>query len=112
VKESPKKIEPNYEEKQNSHYCEGSSKLTSNVKRLMDINCDEVALVASAGNTRSLRTGSGDKSSFGSASSVGQAQSSTHSITGLIKGMFICSWKRYSFSVIFTAVIICLPWMC
>jgi hypothetical protein len=156
VKESPKKIQPNDEEKQNSLDGGSSNKQTSNVKRFMDIDSDEVALVTSAGSRKSLRSDDGNKNWFGSAASVGQVTNSldggntnkqtsnvkrfmdidgdevalvtsaesrkslrsdagnknwfgsaasvgqvpspTHSITGLIKGMLICSWKRFSFS--------------
>ncbi|XP_021929898.1 uncharacterized protein LOC110834747 isoform X3 [Zootermopsis nevadensis] len=80
VKESPEKIQPNDEEKQNSLDYGDGNKLTSNVKRFLDIDGDEVALVASADN----RCYTGDNQS-GSAAAIGQVPSPSHSITGLIK---------------------------
>jgi hypothetical protein len=97
VKESPKKIQPNSEE-QNSFAGEDGNKLTNNVKKFMDIDGDEVVLVASAGSRKSLRSDAGDKNWFGSAITVGQVPSPTRSVTGLIKGIHICSSKRFSFS--------------
>lgn len=82
MKESPEKIQPNDEEKQNSLDYGDGNKLTSNVKRFLDIDGDEVALVASADN----RCYTGDNQS-GSAAAIGQVPSPSHSITGLIKGM-------------------------
>lgn len=88
VKESPKKIQPNNEEKENQLDGRDSNKQTSNVKRFVDIDGDEVVLVANAKSRESLRSGADDKDSFGSAVIVGQFPSPSHSVTELIKGMY------------------------
>lgn len=82
VKESPKKIQPSNEEKENQL---DSDRQTSNVKRFVDIDGDEVVLVANAKSRESLRSGTDDKNSFGSAVIVGQYPSPSHSVTELIK---------------------------
>jgi hypothetical protein len=87
VKESPKKIQPSNEEIESQLDGVGGYKQTSNLKRFLDIDGDEVVLVASERSRESLRSGSDDKNSFGSAVIVGQFPSPTHSVTELIKGM-------------------------
>jgi hypothetical protein len=88
VKESPKKMQPNNEEKENQLDGWDSNKQTSNVKRFVDIDGDEVVLVASAKSRESLRSGADDKHFSESAVIVGQFPSPSHSVTELIKGMY------------------------
>jgi hypothetical protein len=84
VKESPKKIQPSNEDKQNPLDGSESNKLTRDFKRFVDIDGDEVELIASAGSRESLRSGAGEKNSLGSA----VKSSPNHSATELIKGKF------------------------
>ncbi|PNF28988.1 hypothetical protein B7P43_G15101, partial [Cryptotermes secundus] len=85
VKESPKKIQPSNEGKENHFDGWDSNRQTSNVKRFVDIDGDEVVLVASARSGESLISGADDKNSLGSAVIVGEFPSPSHSVTELIK---------------------------
>jgi hypothetical protein len=94
VKESPKKLQSDGEEKQNPLGGGGdSNKLTGNLERFVDIDGNEVVLVASAGSRESLKSGAGEKSWFGSTVIDGQLPSPTHSVAELIKGMHICLYE-------------------
>jgi hypothetical protein len=86
VKESPKKIQPSNERKENRLDDWDSNGQTANVKRFIDIGGDEVVLVASARSRESVRSGA-DDNAFGNAVIVGQCPSPSHSVTELIKGM-------------------------
>lgn len=84
VKESPKKIQPSNEDKQNQQDDSDSSKLTRDSKRFVDIDGNEVELVASAGSRESLRSGAGEKNSLETSVKSGPNQGATE----IIKGKF------------------------
>jgi len=85
VKESPKKIQPSNEDTQNQLGDSDSSKLTRDSKRFVDIDGNEVELIASAESRESLRFGTGENSLETSVKS-GPDQSATE----IIKGKFQC----------------------
>lgn len=84
VKESPKKIQPSNEDTQNQLDDSDSSKLTRDSKRFVDIDGNEVELIASAGSRESLRSGAGEKNSLETSFKSGPNQSATE----IIKGKF------------------------
>lgn len=84
VKESPKKMQPSNEDKENQLYGTDSNKLTRDLKKFVDIDGDEVELIASAGSRESLRSGAGDRSALGTAAK----SSPNHSAKEIIKGEF------------------------
>jgi len=83
VKESPKKIQPCNEDTQNQLDNSDSSKLTRDSKRFVDIDGNEVELIASAGSRESLRSGAGEKNSLETS-----VKSPNQSATEIIKGKF------------------------
>jgi hypothetical protein len=88
VKESPKKLQPSNEENENKFYGGDRNKQ----KRVLDIgggddDDDDVVLVASARIRDILKPGADDNNSLGSAVSVGQFPSPSHSATEVIRGM-------------------------
>jgi len=85
VKESPKKLQHSNEDTQNQLDDSDSSKLTRESKRFVDIDGNEVELIASAGSRESLRSGAGENSLETSVKS-GPDQSATE----IIKGKFQC----------------------
>ena len=84
VKESPTKIQLHNEDKQNQQDDSDSNKLTRDLNRFVDMDGNEVELIASAGSRESLRSGAGEKNS--SETSVKSGPS--HSATEIIKGKF------------------------
>jgi hypothetical protein len=84
VKESPKKIQPSNEETQNQLDDSDNSKLTRGLKRYVDIDGNEVELVASAGSRESLRSGADEKNSLETSIKSGP----NHTATEVIKGKF------------------------
>lgn len=84
VKESPKKIQPSNEDTQNQQDDSDSSKLTRDSKRFVDIEGNEVELIASAGSRESLRSGADERNSLETSVKSGPNQSATE----IIKGKF------------------------
>ena len=82
VKESPRKIQPSNEDTQNQLDDSDSSKLTRDSKRFVDIDGNEVELIASAGSRESLRSGAGEKNPLETSVKSGPNRSATEMIKG------------------------------
>ena len=90
VKESPRKIMPKPEIKHSA-----DNNISNNIKISQDIEIEETVLMKNSGGKESMNLGSGDKNWFGSAISVENVPSPTHSVTELIKGA-ISIYTKYN----------------
>jgi hypothetical protein len=102
VKESPKKLQPSHEEKENQFDDGDSNKQASNQKGFLDIggggdddDDDDVVLGASSGSKEIMKSGADDKHSFETV--VGQFPSPSYSATELIKGMHYILTQAFQF---------------
>jgi hypothetical protein len=84
VKESPRKIQPSNEDTQNQLDDSDSSKLTRDSKRFVDIDGNEVELIASGGSRESLRSGAGERNPL----ETSVKSRPNNSATEIIKGKF------------------------